>query len=86
MATNVTANAHNSPKANESYFKLFQGNLTSWIIISVALIMKHPRDYWGSGKGQKVLYNHDTQSTVLIGIFNSILLMPKMHLVTFKLT
>ena len=30
--------------------------------------MKHPRDYWGSGKGQKVLYNHDTKCTVLIEI------------------
>ena len=48
--------------------------------------MKHPTDYWGSDKGQKVMYNHDTQCTILIEIFNSTLLMPKMHLVTFKLT
>ena len=33
--------------------------------------MKHPRDYWGSGKRQKVMYNHDTQCTVLIEILNS---------------
>ena len=41
--------------------------------------MKLPSDYWGSGKGQKVMYNHDTLCTVLIEILNSTLLMPKMH-------
>ena len=63
----------------------FQGNLTSSINISVALIMKLPRDYWGSGKGQKVMHNHNTQCTVLIEMLIVHQLMPEMHLVKFKL-
>ena len=37
----------------------------------MALIMKLPRDYCGSGEGQKVMYNHDTKCTVLIVMLNS---------------
>ena len=33
--------------------------------------MKHPKDYWGSGKGQKVNLNHDTQCTVSMEILIS---------------
>ena len=33
--------------------------------------MKHSRDYWSLGKGQEVMYNHDTQCMVIIEILNS---------------
>ena len=66
-------------QSNKWNFKLFQVHATC-NSGSVTLIMKHPRDYQGTEKGQKVMYSHGSRCP--IPIWMGVLTTPSIFLFT----